>query len=592
MAAQISLPDLTTATQASDKGSRYTFESHSNSLKINDNRFSNLFYDKLAEARERPLVIARSEAKPSRPAQPTDQQAASDKRTTSGSQDVGYSRQRTDDEAGDVAEDGEILPVGNKPRQLQQSDNRSTTADAADRQNGDQSDEENSDDQQSLENSVAVNSVAVNSVAVNSVAVNSVAVNSVAVNSVAEELPAGSELNPLSLTTASETQGAIGEVASAGQLSASAQVLTDVTEDQADGSSGEISAADTLSAFIEQESGQKPDAAAKTYSQNQQELNSGEQTEVQATSLGQDSIPAQRQDQSVTTNLGDGGINSEQVLATGANDFNTHAGVKVRRAADTGSLDGLPSGKDASAAKVSDNNPQQPVEELVTGEDEAEVTRQFKKLGGKMQTTGLEATAGDTVSTGKDGSERPESLRNAPVESGIVEKPVGNLPHSVAIRSNAPAATLQSPYITNLQLPVQSSEWQDGLAQKLVWFVSEKIQSAKIHVNPPELGPIEMKIQVSKDQAQIHIQSPHAIVRDLLEGTAQRLREMMAGQGIELTNFDVGPQGQQANGGGESQEENQLAGGATGPNVEADIPTDASISTESLGLDQLVDYYV
>jgi flagellar hook-length control protein FliK len=97
-----------------------------------------------------------------------------------------------------------------------------------------------------------------------------------------------------------------------------------------------------------------------------------------------------------------------------------------------------------------------------------------------------------------------------------------------------------------------------------------------------------MKIQVTKDQAQIQIQSPHAIVRDLLEGTAQRLREMMASQGIDLTNFDVGSQQQHADNGGSAGTDEKQSQGMTGSATESDQAT----GTESLELDQLVDYYV
>ena len=228
-------------------------------------------------------------------------------------------------------------------------------------------------------------------------------------------------------------------------------------------------------------------------------------------------------------------------------------------------------------------------------EGEAEVTQQFKELSGKLQGSTQPSATPDKLNFALAGLEKPQMLRTGAVEATLLEKVVAptdktaiSAPLAATVRGSVPSMTPQSAYVTNLQMPVRSPEWQQGMAQKLVWFVSEKIQSAKIHVSPPELGPVDLKIQVSKDQAQIQIQSPHAIVRDMLDGTAQRLREMMASQGIDLTSFDVGSQQQQADNRESTTASESHHDGIKGTSADSE----ETGGEENIELNQLVDYYV
>jgi flagellar hook-length control protein FliK len=53
---------------------------------------------------------------------------------------------------------------------------------------------------------------------------------------------------------------------------------------------------------------------------------------------------------------------------------------------------------------------------------------------------------------------------------------------------------------------------------------------------------MEVRIDLTKDQAQVTFLSPHAGVRDALEGQMQRLREMFTQQGMNLMDVNVSDQ--------------------------------------------------
>ncbi len=93
--------------------------------------------------------------------------------------------------------------------------------------------------------------------------------------------------------------------------------------------------------------------------------------------------------------------------------------------------------------------------------------------------------------------------------------------------------------------PVGSNRWNEDLGQKITWMVGHGYQSAELHLNPPDLGPLNVVLNVSGDQATAMFTSPHAAVRDAVQQALPKLREMLADNGIMLGNAFVSDQGRQ-----------------------------------------------
>ena len=88
-----------------------------------------------------------------------------------------------------------------------------------------------------------------------------------------------------------------------------------------------------------------------------------------------------------------------------------------------------------------------------------------------------------------------------------------------------------------------SGGWNSELGNRIVWMTRNDQQLAKIRLNPPQLGPIEVKVSVHQDSANIVFSAHHAQARDAIEAAIPRLREMMAEQGFGSTNVDISGQG-------------------------------------------------
>ncbi|MBU2038831.1 MAG: flagellar hook-length control protein FliK, partial [Gammaproteobacteria bacterium] len=104
-------------------------------------------------------------------------------------------------------------------------------------------------------------------------------------------------------------------------------------------------------------------------------------------------------------------------------------------------------------------------------------------------------------------------------------------------------------------------EWGGALGARIMTMVAEDVQKARIQLDPPELGSLEIKLHVSQDQASVQVQAQHAHVREVLEANAHRLRDALAAQGITLNGFDVSERGQGNEGSGQSGDGQGAQGG-------------------------------
>jgi len=87
--------------------------------------------------------------------------------------------------------------------------------------------------------------------------------------------------------------------------------------------------------------------------------------------------------------------------------------------------------------------------------------------------------------------------------------------------------TSSKPYVSSLALPVDDAEWSEQLNQKMMWMSARNIQSAELHLNPADMGPIEIKVQIGAEQSSINFNTQNHTVRELLEANIHRLRDML-----------------------------------------------------------------
>lgn len=140
------------------------------------------------------------------------------------------------------------------------------------------------------------------------------------------------------------------------------------------------------------------------------------------------------------------------------------------------------------------------------------------------------------------------SMKPEILSRDIAAAPAAPAPQTAASAVNlaqniAPVAQLVQAAQLKVETPVNQARWGDEFGQKITWLASSGAdQTAELHLNPPQLGPLDVVIKVSGDQATALFTSPHAAVREAVEQAIPKLRDMMADNGIMLGNATVSDQ--------------------------------------------------
>lgn len=169
----------------------------------------------------------------------------------------------------------------------------------------------------------------------------------------------------------------------------------------------------------------------------------------------------------------------------------------------------------------------------VTGTDEVRkaVSLEVKPKAGEEEkslvatTSNSESSPSQTVQHGQNSQTQPQVADSrAPAAETTLRREPQNLPHLKLASQEAPAE----------------------LHQKVNVMLAEKLQQAEIQLDPLGLGKMKIQIQMGSDsQANVHFVVQHGQTREMLEQAMPRLRDMLAGQGIQLGQTQVQQQSQQ-----------------------------------------------
>ncbi len=97
--------------------------------------------------------------------------------------------------------------------------------------------------------------------------------------------------------------------------------------------------------------------------------------------------------------------------------------------------------------------------------------------------------------------------------------------------------------------PFNHPEWKQEFNERIIWMHKKSIPSAQLRLNPQNLGPISIQINVDKDQqANIVFTAQNAGIRDVIEASIPKLREMLNAQQVNLAEVNVSQQQQQGQG--------------------------------------------
>jgi len=95
---------------------------------------------------------------------------------------------------------------------------------------------------------------------------------------------------------------------------------------------------------------------------------------------------------------------------------------------------------------------------------------------------------------------------------------------------------IDSPALTK---PLTHPDWSKDLGNQIIWMNNKELSTAEIRINPEHLGPISVRIDLTQDQASVQFTAQHAEVKEALEASIPKLREMLGTQQLNLTNITI-----------------------------------------------------
>ncbi|MFD0738986.1 flagellar hook-length control protein FliK [Lysobacter koreensis] len=133
---------------------------------------------------------------------------------------------------------------------------------------------------------------------------------------------------------------------------------------------------------------------------------------------------------------------------------------------------------------------------------------------------------------------------------------------------------------TPLALPANpDAGFDDGFGARIAWMAEQRLGHAEIRLNPEHVGPIEVRVQLDGSRVSAEFHSAHAEVRQAIEASLPRLRELLGQHGLQLGQADVGQRQP-----GQAHSARASAGGHAAATDDAHAPTTAPARMHSRGL--------
>jgi flagellar hook-length control protein FliK len=166
--------------------------------------------------------------------------------------------------------------------------------------------------------------------------------------------------------------------------------------------------------------------------------------------------------------------------------------------------------------------------------------------------------------------------------------------HAVATQPTAaPAADAPTVPVHQSSLPSHPLDraFAGDIAAEVKLMADNGLQRAELHLNPADLGPLRIELSISAQTADISFAAAHATTREGIEQALPALRELLAGQGLQLgqTGVGSGGTGQQAFAWEAAREQGQARPGGAGA---AGVPGTAAPTTLAVRRNQgMLDLY-
>lgn len=206
------------------------------------------------------------------------------------------------------------------------------------------------------------------------------------------------------------------------------------------------------------------------------------------------------------------------------------------------------------------------------------------EAGGRVDVSALNTGGGGAGGMGSESGDSGSQRQDSGTQSGTTQNTQAAQPR------NPQAAQAQAQQLFNAHPQLLTPRWGQAVGERMIMMAQHGPRSAQIQLDPPELGSMQIRVHVQgQDQISVSFTSPNPAVREALEQQMPRLREMLAEQGLELSEGAISDDSSSSGQGSDSRggSEGRTGGYAGGSSAELDSESLPG-SAVAVGL---VDYY-
>lgn len=251
-----------------------------------------------------------------------------------------------------------------------------------------------------------------------------------------------------------------------------------------------------------------------------------------------------------------------------------------------GSGDGMVASKSGSATRSEGFGPANPLATAIKAENgvaEGELAKPTLAKSGELIPDGLPKDAFTKTLADGFASQLDGKATSTPGQQPM--SPTAGL--EAITRTVEPLAPAARSFVaqTGVAAQVGQPQWSQAVGERVLWLAAQNLSVAELRLDPPELGPMQVRVTVQQDQVQVNFTSAHASVRDALDQGAARLREMFSEQGLHL-NVEVSDQSL-----ARDERDNEKEGGDGKGQPDAEAGTEAVVAETDIRSVRLIDHY-
>jgi len=163
-------------------------------------------------------------------------------------------------------------------------------------------------------------------------------------------------------------------------------------------------------------------------------------------------------------------------------------------------------------------------------------------------TSAADAVAGEAAAEVAVEAEDPtitvDAMRSQPEQAAAGDAAVRPDPLAVPGMERRTEPLLQ-PAAASGSLPdepvsIARRSFASDVGERVLWMATNNRQVAELRVDPPQLGPVEVRLSISGEQASLTLVAANAGVREALQASIPRLQDMIQSIGLELGSVSVG----------------------------------------------------